>query len=183
MLKIVGKFLPLLVILAGAVYYAIHTNARMFYVITGSMEPLIPIGSVVFSEAVGIDQVGAGTVLVFNDTDHKRITAHRVVEVQAAGFVTQGDANKYRDRYLVKSADVVGRVVGVFPMSGILPVLVQAVFCLLFLQLGIIHRKFLVFLRHGFSCPSATANAVYRFCVFRRAKKTFYRGQADASAG
>ncbi len=183
MFKIFVKLLPLLVILAGAVYYAVQTNARMFYVITGSMESLIPTGSIVFSKVIPSDQVGPGTVLVFNDAENKRITAHRVVEVQADGFVTQGDANRYRDRYLVKPQDIVGRVVGVFPMLGILPVVLQAVFCLLFLHLGVIHRRFLLFLRHGFSCPSATANAVYRFCFFRRPKKTFYGGQADVSTG
>lgn len=161
MFKIFVKLLPLLVILAGAVYYAVQTNARMFYVITGSMESLIPTGSVVFSKAVPNDQVVAGTVLVFNDAENYRITAHRVVEIQADGFVTQGDANEYRDRYLVKSQDIVGRVVGVFPLPGIFPALLQGAFCLLFLQLGVIHRRFLLFLRHGFSCPSATVNAVY----------------------
>jgi len=183
MVKRILKSLPMLGILAGVVYYAIQINARLFYVVTGSMEPLIPTKSVVLSTKFAGDKADIGTVLVFNDADNNRITAHRVVEVQTDGFVTQGDANEYRDRYLVKLQDIVGRVVGVFPLSGVLPVLLQVAFCLLFLQLGVIHRKFLVFLKHGFSCPSATANAVYRFCVFRRAKKTFYGRQTAISAG
>lgn len=183
MVKRILKSLLMLGALAGVVYYAIQTNARIFYVITGSMEPLIPTKSVVLAKKLVGDKIDVGTVLVFNGTDNKRITAHRVVEVQRDDFITQGDANEYRDRYLVKPRDIVGRVVAVFPLPGVLPVLLQAIFCLLFLRLGVIHRKFLVFLRHGFSCPSATANAVYRLCVFRRAKKTFYSGQTVAGAG
>jgi len=183
MVKRILKSLPMLGILAGVVYYAIQINARIFYVITGSMEPLIPTKSVVLAKKTSGGQVTAGTVLVFSDADNNRITAHRVVEVQTDGFVTQGDANEYRDRYLVKPQDIVGRVVAVFPMSGVLPTLLQVIFCLLLLELGVIHRKFLVFLRHGFSCPSATLNAVYRLCFFGRAKKTFYGRQTATSTG
>lgn len=183
MVKIILKSIPMFGVLAGMVYYAIQTNARLFYVITGSMEPLIPTGSVVLSKKLAGDERTVGSVIVFDDVDNNRITAHRVVEVQADGFVTRGDANEYRDRYLVKPQDIIGRVVGVFPLSSPSSVLFQAIFCLLFLQLGVTHRKFLVFLRHGFSCPSATVNAVYRLCVFRRAKKTFYGRQTVTSAG
>ncbi len=183
MRKFAIKILPTILVLPCVVYYAISANVRVFYVITGSMEPVIPTKSLVVSKSIGRNEVVVGTVLVYNDALNKRVTAHRVIGARDGGFVTKGDSNEYEDKSLVKPQNIVGRVVGVLPLPGVLLAMFQLIFCLLLFQLGVIHRKFLVFLKHGFSCPSPTLNAFYRLCFFRHSKKTRYGGQKIAGIG
>lgn len=188
MLRLLLKISPALASLLAVFYCSVQTNARVFYVMTGSMEPLIPTGSFVLSKRIASDSIKVGSVIVFKDASNSKVTAHRVTNIQEDGYVTQGDANTYRDKYLVKVEDIIGVVVAVFPISfgsfndSILSLLFQIIFCSLLLMLGVTHRKFLIFLRHGFSCPTSTSNPFCRFRFSRRSKEAFCdRAQGSGS--
>ena len=174
--KAVWKTIIGLGALSGILFYCVQSNVRLFFVITGSMEPLISTKSLIVSKTISVDKVEKGKVIVFNDQNNKRVTAHRVVEIQDGRYVTKGDANDNKDRYLVKPADILGQVVGIFPMIDPLSVIIQIAFLVLVLALGILLKRFLLFLKHGISCPTTAHNAFYRICVFRRAKKTVFGG-------
>ena len=135
------------------------------------MTPLIPAGSIVLSTKIAADEIKVGKVILFNDQNNKRVTAHRVMEISEGWYVTKGDANTYQDRYLVNSADVIGAVLAVFPLVDPVIVIVQLTYLALTLVLGILLKRFLLFLKHGNPYPTTAHNTIRRFCVSGCSKK------------
>lgn len=170
------RTLIVLGILAYTFYYCVKSNVRFFYVTTGSMGPSVPEKSLIVSKKISANQVRMGWVVVFYDQVNKRVTAHRIIQLQGDGFITKGDVNDYEDKYLVKPEDIVGKVTGAIPVIDAIVMYLQLVLLALFYVLGVTQRRFLLFLKHGFSCPTAAVNTVYRLCIFRRSKKTFCGG-------
>lgn len=75
-----------------------HTGAyRTLTVLTGSMAPTIPAGSVVFVRPIAPADIAVGDVLTYNiPVDDQRVVTHRVTDIVEAGatptVVTKGDA-------------------------------------------------------------------------------------------
>ncbi|EGQ44133.1 MAG: signal peptidase I, archaeal type [Candidatus Nanosalina sp. J07AB43] len=100
-----------------------------FIVLSGSMEPAIPTGSVVFVDNVPTSQVDErieeGDVITFSQArDIRQTTTHRVVEkktgdiTDSVRFITKGDNNDVRDPEPVVRAEVVGIVLFHIPVLG-----------------------------------------------------------------
>lgn len=87
---------------------------RSFTVITGSMEPKIKVGSVVFTKS--FEDYKIGNVITFN-RGNLSIT-HRIAGLKNGGYVTKGDANEAADREIVYKSNVVGRDVFIVPFLG-----------------------------------------------------------------
>ncbi len=92
-------------------------------VLTSSMEPTYPRGSLLVLGAVTPDDVEVGTALEFEDPQNPgRVITHRVVEIvpQERGlfFRTQGDANATADGILIPAANVRGEVRWAVPALG-----------------------------------------------------------------
>ena len=101
-------------------------GANLLVVLSQSMEPAIPMGSIVVSQPnTAADEIDVGDVITFNalgpNGDLALIT-HRVVEVLGSGsgvrFRTQGDAVEDPDMTLVSSSNLVGRVWLSLPLAG-----------------------------------------------------------------
>ena len=101
-------------------------GANLLVVLSQSMEPTIPMGSIVVSQPnTAADEIMVGDVITFNaqgpNGDPALIT-HRVVEVVGSGsgvrFRTQGDAVEDPDMVLVSSSNLVGRVWFSLPLAG-----------------------------------------------------------------
>jgi len=95
-------------------------------VLSGSMEPAIPVGGVVVICPVSPDEVQAGDVITFRSGGYlvtHRVTA--VVEGSPTRFVTRGDANEDVDAVQVEAEDVVGRVCCTLPFLGYLAAFVR----------------------------------------------------------
>ena len=101
-------------------------GANLLVVLSQSMEPNIPMGSIVVSQPnTAADEIEAGDVITFNamgpNGDPALIT-HRVVEVVGSGigvrFRTQGDAVEDPDMALVSPSNLVGRVWFSLPLAG-----------------------------------------------------------------
>lgn len=77
---------------------------RTLTVLTASMQPTFPAGSVVLSVPIPIDQVAVGDVITYAiPVDDRRVVTHRVVEVVRPGVVrTQGDANNTVDPWVAE---------------------------------------------------------------------------------
>ena len=77
---------------------------RTLTVLTGSMTPTIPLGSVVLVVPVPIDEVRVGDVITYAiPVDDHRVVTHRVVEVLEPGVVrTRGDANTADDPWVAR---------------------------------------------------------------------------------
>lgn len=90
---------------------------------TGSMEPEIPAGSLVFVQGVPVESLGNGDVITFKSQQNEGVTiTHRIVnEAPLDGglerFVTKGDANDAPDP-VVYANQVVGKVQASVPGVG-----------------------------------------------------------------
>ena len=89
-----------------------------YYIETGSMEPTLPVGSVVYAEPVDPRSVEADDIIVYYS--HGTPVTHRVVINQYfyEEFVTKGDANEKEDINPVSYSDLIGRVKYHIPHIG-----------------------------------------------------------------
>ncbi len=95
---------------------------QAYTVISGSMEPAIPVGSLVYVENVEPRQVEEKDVIAFyGGSDMNAIVTHRVEEnrVIMGEFITKGDANDQEDMNPVKYSDYIGRVEKSIPKIGV----------------------------------------------------------------
>lgn len=93
-------------------------NVRSYIVATGSMEPTISVGSIVYMKKTG-DYIPQD-IIAFKNAAGQTVT-HRVVEkVQKDGvfYKTKGDANNVTDTELVPYTSVVGKYVFGVPFVG-----------------------------------------------------------------
>lgn len=91
---------------------------QSYAIISGSMEPAYPMGSLVYAEPVGGADLVPGDVAAFwRDQD---VIVHRVEAVDAdrAELVTKGDANEDLDVRPVPYANVLGRITFHIPYLG-----------------------------------------------------------------
>ena len=92
-----------------------------YVVVSGSMEPAIPVGSIVYSEEVDPALLLPGDVIVFVDESRGPTPiTHRVVvnNTDTQTIITKGDANQHRDVNPVTYDNVVGRVKAHVPRVG-----------------------------------------------------------------
>lgn len=91
---------------------------EVYVVISGSMEPAIPLGSALYMEAAAPEDVAAGDVIAFYDRG--AVITHRVVEnhVVEGEFITKGDANAENDMAPVAYGNLIGRMAVSVPFLG-----------------------------------------------------------------
>ncbi|TGD13098.1 signal peptidase I [Brevibacterium sp. S111] len=104
-------------------------GAEPYTVISGSMEPTIPTGSIVVSQHVGADDVAFGDVITYQLKSGEPLTVtHRVVGVDIVEgqtrYRTQGDANNAEDPLPVRPEQIRGVVIYHIPFVGYLGQLV-----------------------------------------------------------
>ena len=93
---------------------------EIYEVVSGSMEPEIPVGSILYVEETPPEEIEAGDVIAFmrNDT----VVSHRVEENRyvEGEFITKGDANSEEDTVPVPYDSLVGKSVYHLPVLGTL---------------------------------------------------------------
>ncbi len=131
--KILNKIATIITILAVLftiiAVFTIFTTERgkapevfgfsMFRVVSGSMEPEIKTGSLIFVKSCEPSEVETGDVITFYSRDvsiEGQINTHRVINVSVEDgnyqFETKGDANLNTDSFAVYGEDLIGKVVG-----------------------------------------------------------------------
>ncbi|MGN0701733.1 MAG: signal peptidase I [Lentihominibacter sp.] len=105
--------LAILVLLTGA--GLMLADIRPAIVVSGSMEPVIHTGSMVFIDTAERN-IGERDIIAF-DAGGTTVT-HRVVGIREDGFVTKGDANESSDPGIVGKSKVEGKVVMWIPNIG-----------------------------------------------------------------
>ena len=88
---------------------------RPYVVYSGSMEPEIPTGAVVFTKE-GEFSPKKGDIITFHNGD--TVVTHRVVKKEKDIFITKGDANKTEDPVPAEASQIIGRVVFHLPYLG-----------------------------------------------------------------
>ena len=113
--------LILLYAYAGPVNYG--GNCYHLVVLSGSMEPELPVGSLIFAKTVNPDDIQTNDVIVFQQnmsSESKIFVTHRVIDIIDGKFQTKGDANEDVDTTLVEPSDVKAKQVLVIPQLGYL---------------------------------------------------------------
>lgn len=94
---------------------------RQLYVVRGaSMEPAIPLGSVVIVHAVEPATVQVGEIVTYR-TPQGTVVTHRVTAIAAGSalsFQTKGDASATADPVLIPASELVGEVEYALPGVG-----------------------------------------------------------------
>ncbi len=118
--------LLLSVLLCGQVIWQVSQNGyvsfldkSIFRVVTGSMEPTLPIGTILLSQETDISQIQEGDIVCFrslSDYLDGAIITHRVIsiDIDDTGEIelyTQGDANTVSDGHTVTEDNLIGKVV------------------------------------------------------------------------
>lgn len=99
--------------------YANLGGFMMFRVVTGSMEPTIPVGSLLVTREVEIESIQLNDIICFRTQLSDiwgKIVTHRVVNIMGTEYgeillETKGDANLASDIYLVDQSNFVGKVI------------------------------------------------------------------------
>lgn len=106
-------------------------------VISGSMEPTLKVGGVLYYEKINIDDFDEGDILVYQTNDH--IISHRIVDIIENDFITKGDKNNSVDNYLVNRNQVLGKGTNwSIPFIGYYADYIYGHKYLLYISLGII---------------------------------------------
>lgn len=126
LIKIAGFGAISLAVLAGLTLLGLSlpiAGRKAMSVQTGSMEPGIKAGSLVFVNRVPAATIVTGDVITYiNPLNKNQTITHRVVQVLETNgsrrFVTKGDANYSPDQPISES-HIVGRVDAVLPYAGL----------------------------------------------------------------
>lgn len=119
----------LCLVLAGAAALPRISDLDAYGILSGSMEPSIPVGAAVLVDGnVAANAIREGDVIAFDmgNAAHA-VCAHRVASVEEDGsFKTKGDANDVEDPIPVSPDRLVGKVALSIPHAGHLLMSVQA---------------------------------------------------------
>jgi signal peptidase len=118
----------LLAVVAGLAVLVIGipvaTGSTPLTVLTGSMEPTLPPGTLVVVRPTPAREIGLGDVLTYQIEPGKpAVVSHRVVEVRSVSngtteFITKGDNNNAADPAPVQEAQIKGTVWYSIPLVG-----------------------------------------------------------------
>lgn len=129
-LKLAGNVLSAILVLLGLASLLGLTalpdvlGYKTYVVLSGSMAPAIPTGSVLIALPVSPTSLKVGDVIVYNRSDVSESVTHRIVQVNddVAGkpsFITKGDANSTPDSWTVQyNGNTAGKVVLSVPFLG-----------------------------------------------------------------
>ena len=94
---------------------------HMYHVLSGSMEPKMPVGSLIYVQEGAPEEVEAEDIIAFySSLEDSGIITHRVVEnnIVSGRFTTKGDANEKEDPMPVPYDNYIGKVLFIIPWLG-----------------------------------------------------------------
>lgn len=120
--------LALYLAVVGAVTVPSLLGVRIFTVISGSMAPDIPAGSVVYTLPRAFEEIRAGDIVTYRQGESGVFVTHRVIGTDPENqvLITRGDANAQPDGGGVSRENLVGRVQFSVPYLGYAAVLLDS---------------------------------------------------------
>ena len=117
--RLVLAFTFIVIIAASAISVPKLFGITPFITLSGSMEPGIPTGSVVFIDTKD-KEVHEGDIIAFKSGDGEGATVtHRAVKISEDGTITtKGDNNEVEDLAPLKSENVIGKYKLCIPQIG-----------------------------------------------------------------
>ncbi len=117
----------LLFVLAGILVGPKLFGCNTYAVISGSMEPEIPVGSIVCSQKVEFADLKENDIISYQVSSDTIVT-HRIVSIdnEKKQVITKGDANNVNDANPVPSSNIIGKVVFSLPLIGYISIHMQS---------------------------------------------------------
>lgn len=107
-------------ILVAFSFFPIPGNYKIYTVLSGSMEPAIHTGSLIFVKPQG--DYNEGDIVTRNTKDKKATVTHRIiVKAEEKGeiyFKTKGDANDGEDTEKIAQEEIIGKSFLAIPLLG-----------------------------------------------------------------
>lgn len=120
--SVLGTLLIVLVILlCSALVLPGFFGYHMYHVLSGSMEPELPVGSLIFVREGAAEDAAEGDIIAFyGSLENEGIITHRVVKnnVVSGTIRTKGDANDGEDPLPVPYDNYIGRITFHVPYLG-----------------------------------------------------------------
>lgn len=114
----------LVVLLAVALVGVRLVGIKTYAVVSGSMEPVYPTGSLLYVKSVDTSQLAVGDSITFMLSEDT-VATHRIVEIipdpddsSVVRFKTKGDANDQADGTPVHCKNVIGKPLFAIPYMG-----------------------------------------------------------------
>ena len=107
MKNIIFKVFYILIIIYLIIFIPVLWGKRPLVVISGSMEPILKVGGILYYEKINLDDFKKDDILVYQLNEH--IVSHRIVNINEYEFETKGDNNNSNDSYIVDKNNVIGR--------------------------------------------------------------------------
>lgn len=104
-------------------------------VLTGSMEPAIPVGSIVITK----EQSSYEIEDIISFQEEGSVITHRIISIDRERYITKGDANNVADAEEVQQKQILGKVILMIPLLGYLVMWLMSPFGIisLFIIIGI----------------------------------------------
>lgn len=90
-----------------------------YHVDSASMEPSIPVGTLIYVRHIDFQKLQLGDVITFVNSNSDVVT-HRIISIDYDNEIvrTKGDANKYEDIQPTTAENIIGKVYLQFPYLG-----------------------------------------------------------------
>ena len=105
--NIIIKLLYILISIYLIIFIPSIWGEKPLVILSGSMEPILKVGGILYYKEENINDFKEGDVLVYQLNDH--IISHRIVKVLDDSFITKGDNNKSIDIYEVLNYQILGK--------------------------------------------------------------------------
>ena len=117
-------FILILIPLVGSLFLIVPRimGISEYTVITPSMEPMIPVGSIVLVKPIEFDEIKEGDIVSYYSKNHSDVVVtHRVasIDIDSGKLITKGDANNSADVNPVTKQQVIGVVIYSLPKAGL----------------------------------------------------------------
>lgn len=114
-----GVILLVLAVLAGILIIPKLMGFEEMAVLTGSMEPKYPVGSLIFVKEENPEELKVGDVITYRLSEDTVVT-HRIVEInkEEQTITTKGDANSSNDGSPIPYSEIVGKAHFSIPYLG-----------------------------------------------------------------
>ena len=119
-----GILVGVVALLAIALVGVRFVGLQPYVVLSGSMEPSYPVGSLIYVKSVDYKELKVGDAITFM-LDENTVVTHRIIEVlvdeedpDTIRYFTQGDANDTPDGTSVHYRNIIGKPVFSVPYLG-----------------------------------------------------------------
>lgn len=102
-------------LIMGLGFLIVILDINPYVIISGSMEPELPVGSVCLVDYQQ-KEPEVGDIISYKAQD--TIITHRVIEKTDGGYITKGDSNSVADPGIVKPKQIFGTVICSIPQVG-----------------------------------------------------------------